>query len=209
MKTELAGGIESVVEAMNIHINNASVCENGCGVLWNMSDASTVHQKEVCKNGGLAVLLKIMSVHSDNEAVLGLCCGAVGAVLSSPETHSMYCTPETVRCVETSYKRCRHPERIREFLCGIKREEDPRVCSAVARGTCTKEGFPKCSRECQCDENYYCPKCCVQQRAFRCHTCDTDKVRLYCETCWKRDHEGHEGEEFFCPVRCASNIRHN
>ena len=32
-----AGGIEVVVKAMNTHINNANVCENGCGALWNMA----------------------------------------------------------------------------------------------------------------------------------------------------------------------------
>ena len=48
------------------------------------------------------------------------------------------------------------------------------------------------------------PKCCVQLKVFRCLTCDKDKVRLYCEVCWKRDHQGHKGEELFCLVRCAT-----
>ena len=37
MKAGAAGGIEVVVKAINAHINNAGVCENGCGTLWNMT----------------------------------------------------------------------------------------------------------------------------------------------------------------------------
>ena len=32
-----AGGIEAVVKAINTHINNAGVCESGCGALANMA----------------------------------------------------------------------------------------------------------------------------------------------------------------------------
>ena len=125
-------------------------------------------------------------------------------VLSSPEIHSKYCTPEVVRAVEECYEKHKNSEQIKQILLSLKREEDPRVCDAIARGVCTKEAFPKCSEDCQCDENVYCSKCCVQQKAFRCLTCNKDKIWLYCEVCWKRDHKGHKGEEFFCPVRCAS-----
>ena len=37
VKAGAAGGIEAVVKAINAHINNAGVCENGCGALWNMT----------------------------------------------------------------------------------------------------------------------------------------------------------------------------
>ena len=32
-----AGGIETVVKAINTHIDNADVCEQGCGALWSMT----------------------------------------------------------------------------------------------------------------------------------------------------------------------------
>ena len=32
-----AGGIETVVKAINIHINNVDVCGYGCSALWNMT----------------------------------------------------------------------------------------------------------------------------------------------------------------------------
>ena len=37
MKAGAAGGIEAVVKAINTHINNADVCEKGCGALNNMT----------------------------------------------------------------------------------------------------------------------------------------------------------------------------
>ena len=33
----MAGGIEAVVKAVNTHINNADVCEKGCGALFSMT----------------------------------------------------------------------------------------------------------------------------------------------------------------------------
>ena len=37
MKAGAAGGIEAAVKAINTHINNAGVCENGCDALRNMT----------------------------------------------------------------------------------------------------------------------------------------------------------------------------
>ena len=37
MKAGAAGGIEAVVKAINTHIDNAGVCEQGCGALNNMT----------------------------------------------------------------------------------------------------------------------------------------------------------------------------
>ena len=37
MKAGAAGGIDAVVKAINTHINNAYVCEWGCGALNNMT----------------------------------------------------------------------------------------------------------------------------------------------------------------------------
>ena len=205
VKAGTAGGIEAVAKAINTHINNSGVCEQGCGALYNMTAESASLQKEACEKGVLEVLLKILKEHSNNLDVSRECCGVVRALLSSPETHSMYCTPEVIRAIEECYEKHKDSEQIKQPFLSLKREEDPRVREAVARGVCTKEAFPKCSESCECDEGYYCPKCCVQQKAFRCLTCDKDKARFYCEVCWKRGHQGHKGEELFYPVRCATN----
>ena len=204
MKAGIAGGIEAVVKAINTHIGNVGMCYVGFWGLWSISRANASLQKEVCEKGGLAVLLRALKEHANIGVVLNSCCSAIGTVLSSSETHSKYCAPEVIRAVEECYEKHKESEKIKQFLLSLKREEDPRVRSAVARDVCTKEAFPKCSEECQCDDNIYCPKCCIQQKAFRCLTCDKDKIRLYCEVCWKRDHQGHKGEEFFCPARCAT-----
>ena len=37
MKAGTAGGIEAAVKAINIHINNASMCCTGCGALNSMT----------------------------------------------------------------------------------------------------------------------------------------------------------------------------
>ena len=37
VKVGTAGGIEAVVKAINTHINNADVCEQGCGALASMA----------------------------------------------------------------------------------------------------------------------------------------------------------------------------
>ena len=207
MRAGAAGGIEAIVKVINTHIKNPIVCESGCIALWIISDANTSLQKEVCEKGGLAAFLKALREHTNNADVSKMCCDAIETVLSSPEAHSKYCTPDVIKAVEECYEKHMDSEQIKQSLLSLKREEDPRVHDAVARGMCTKEAFPKCSKECQCDENVYCPKCCVQQKVFRCLTCDKDKSRLYCEVCWKRDHQGHKGEEFFCPVRCAAKQR--
>ena len=38
VKAGAAGGIEAAVKAINTHINNADVCEWGCGALCNMTE---------------------------------------------------------------------------------------------------------------------------------------------------------------------------
>ena len=45
MKVRTAGGIEAVVKAIDIHMNNLDVCKQGCGALWNM----TVNGKGITK----------------------------------------------------------------------------------------------------------------------------------------------------------------
>ena len=37
IKAGTAGGVEAVVKAINTHIDNTIVCENGCGALRNMT----------------------------------------------------------------------------------------------------------------------------------------------------------------------------
>ena len=202
MKAGKTGVIDIVMKVVNAHTDSAGICEWGCRALCNIATESTLLQKGICEKGGLAILLKVLREHSGNA--LETCITSIDALLSSPETHSKYCTPEVIRAVEECYEKHKDSEKIKHSLLSLKREEDSRVRDAVARGVCTKEAFPKCSEKCRCDKGYYCSKCCAQQKTFRCLTCDKNKTRFYCEVCWKRDHKGHNGEEFFYPVRCAT-----
>ena len=204
MKAGAAGRIDIVLKIIDTYSYDYVTCFAGCSTLWNMSYANASTQKEVCKKGDLTVLLIILKEYSDKLDVSETYCAAIGTVFSSPKVHFKYCTPEVIRAVEECYEKHKDSEQIKQFLLSLKREEDPRVCDAVARGVCTKEAFPKCSEKCQCDKGGYCPKCCMQQKVFGCLTCDKGEIKLYCEVCWKRDHQGHNGEEFFCPARCAT-----
>ena len=189
---------------MKTHKNDVEICKSGCIALWNISEASPQIQKDVCEKGGLSLLLDVLKMYKDDKKLLGSCCGAIGVILSSQENHSRFFTPKVLNCVRECYERHRDSEKISQFFLGLTRAEDPRVSDAVSRGVCTKEAFPKCSDDCKCDENVYCPKCCVQQKAFRCHTCDKERVKLYCETCRRKDHQGHDCDEFFYSVRCGT-----
>ena len=40
MKSGAVGGIETVAKAMNTHIDNDYVCQQGCGALWNMAEGN-------------------------------------------------------------------------------------------------------------------------------------------------------------------------
>ena len=150
---------------------------------------------------GLEVLLETSVAYSYSLQLVGFFIGAIGVILSTQKVHSKFCTPEILGAIG-KWKDKWGENKLRQNFRGLKREEDPRVCDAVGRGVCTRELFPKCSKECMCDKRYY-PTCWVQQKVFRCWTCDKGKIKFYCETCWKRDHQGHQCEEFFYPVRCG------
>ena len=40
------GAIEAIVKAMNTHINNANLCENGCGALTNIAINGNLFQHQ-------------------------------------------------------------------------------------------------------------------------------------------------------------------
>ena len=153
-----------------------------------------------------------------------MCICAIGIILSSKETHSTYCTEEALGRVKECHDKHSTDDIIRQFYLGLLREkgtkdskslegpevpkvrekaryEDTKVREAVSKGECTKKYYPKCRPDCECNDNVYCPKCCVQQKVYRCKTCDGNcwgsALKLYCETCWNNDHKDHEVEEFF------------
>lgn len=203
VKTKELGAVDVVLEAINEHIDDESVCTEGCNAIWNMSAGYLPTQKYVCKKGGVRTFLEILKRHKKKSNVIESCCGAINTVLSSQGTHTNF-FDATLSGFVTERGGYVGSESIRTLYYGFIRENYEKVDEAVRAGECTKKSFPKCCEECKCDENYYCSKCCVQQKAYRCYTCDREKVKFYCETCWEANHKDHDCKEFFCVVRCAT-----
>ena len=204
MRAREAGGIKIVLEAMNKHIANHEICYLGCIALSNISEADYSAQKESCERGGVGTILNVLRLHGGNRKVCEISCWAFCVILSSQDMHSRFCTEGVLSAAQECCEKHEDSKMVLQCLLSLMREEDSRATDAVARGVCTKEVFPKCGNDCGSDKGNYCPECCVQQRAFKCLTCDKCEGMLYCETCWKRDHQGHECEEFFYPVRCGT-----
>ena len=207
MRARKADGIEIVLEVLDRYGAIPNVSLYGCIVISSISEADYSAQKEVCERGGVDTLLDILMLHSgSSKEACEICCWTLCVILSSQNTHSRFCTDDVLDPVQECCEVYEDPEKILQSLLSLMRGEDQRITDVVARGVCTKEAFPKCKDECRCDEGVYCSECCVQQRAFRCLTCDNDKDKgmVYCEVCWRKDHQGHECEEFFYPVRCST-----
>lgn len=132
------------------------------------------------------------------------CCAAIGILLSSQSVHSTFCISEVLKAVEDCYKLHPDSKQIELFFKGLTRKEDPALTYSIRENRCTKSRRNDACLSCGSDDNIYCTACCTQQKVFRCFTCDKDKIKLYCEVCWKKNHRGHKCEEFFYPARCAS-----
>lgn len=178
--------------------------EEGCRVLCYISGGNSSIQRHICERGGLIILLKILKRYDGNQGILEACCGAIEGVLSSQETRTEFLTKNVLGAVQEFREGHKRDGRIQQLFLSLKELEDPRVLYSIEEGKCTNEAYPKCREECGCEEGVYCIKCCVQQRMFRCYTCDRTEVKFYCEVCWKRDHEFHLGKTFFFPGRCAT-----
>ena len=177
-----------------------------------MSNAAlmkTPVQKTICEKGGLNILIKIAKIHRDKLDVIVPACGAIRSILSSNETHSKYCTPEVLDTVKECLENNRDSARINEFYLVLTRKEDQRVRDAVSRGECTGDLCKRITETCDCNGRVYCPKCVVLQKMFKCNTCDKGKMMFYCETCWRKDHQGHDCEEFFCTQSCDTKSLSN
>ena len=186
-------------------IKNRDIFRDGWKTLMNISEGNCSVQEAICANGGLWTLLDALRMPNRfyRETDWDLYCRTIEVVLSSTEVHSKFCTASVLDAVEKWSKEHKGDERVERFLSSLKRVEDPRVRDAVSNHECTQEAFPE---HCGCKwvKGVNCPKCCVRQKVFRCIRCDKKEVKFYCETCWERQHKGHEREEFFFPVKCAT-----
>lgn len=185
----------AILQVIDKHTSDEYLCHDGCMALWKGTEGNSAIHKKICEEGGLKVLLKVLTNHSGNKTILETCCFAIGVILSSREIYNEFKTNniddynEVLGAIEGCYERNKSNNQIKQAYFGLKREEDPRVVEAVKRGECTKK-------------RVFDPP----QKGYRCYTCEKYErgTKFYCETCWKKDHQGHECEEFFYPVRCQT-----
>ena len=89
MKAGAAGGIEVVVKAINTHVDNTNVCEQGCGALMSMTNNGKNTEKTKKMNwvdenrvkagaaGGIEVVVKAIDTHTNGIGVCQNGCGAL------------------------------------------------------------------------------------------------------------------------------------
>lgn len=174
--------------------------------LCNISSGSSSIQDMICKKGGVDILLDELRTYEYLPSMSDSIFRTIGTILSSAETQAKYCTDKVLSVIREYHEKYNEYEEVKQFYLSLTKENDPRVKRAVIRGECTKDICPKCDNDCGIEENNYCIKCCVQQKAYRCYTCDGEEGRpkYYCEVCWQKNHQGHKCEEFFYPIRCAT-----
>ena len=101
VKAGKAGGIKAVVKAINAHIDSPSVCEAGCGALWNMinGNGKNTDKESECKAlqwngtaenqikagaaGGIEAVVKAIKTHINNSSICKLGCGALCNMIKS------------------------------------------------------------------------------------------------------------------------------
>ena len=75
------GAIEVILSVMKTHANNTSVCEYGCGTLWNITFNGTRHKHNTHEKQNN------QEITADNKVKAGEV-GAIEAILYVMKTHS-------------------------------------------------------------------------------------------------------------------------
>ena len=202
------GGIRLAVSAMRKYPEDHYVQSCGLSCLWNTTWSVNRNKVTAAEVGGISAILEAMNNHLDRVQIQKSGCGALENILSLDATHARYCKEVVIRTLERA--RARYPDcvKISQVLASLKRIQDPRVADAIARGVCTKVAFPKCvDRDCGCDSNIYCSRCCVQQDVYRCIDCDGEySIKIYCQVCWQKYHANHKCIKMFVSSRCCTLV---
>lgn len=198
------GGLELMISVIKKCPDNQTIQGHCLSSLWNSTWGVSKNKIVAAEYGGVSAVIGIMKKHPDNEDIQRCGCGTLENILSIDDVHSKYCTEDVINTVERSQARFPNCGKLKQTLSSIKRIQDPRVIDSVAKGVCTKLAFPKCvDKDCGCDKNIYCPKCCIQQNSYRCIDCDGEySIKMYCEVCWKKFHANHKCVKMFVSSRC-------
>lgn len=197
------------MSVINTHLKNNTAFKSGCDALCSLLEGNQALQLKMCTTGNLEKFLTILEKPRKAKQVSESCCAVIGITLSSQATHSIYCTPKVLEAVKKCHDNNKRSKQIEGFFKGLKREENPNVRSLIEQNICTRVLCSSTCRDCKCDVNTYCPSCCIQQKAYRCLTCSKEYKKIFCESCWKKEHQNHTYEEFFYPMRCVNRINAN
>lgn len=85
-----AGGVQLIIVAMNRHMTNAAVCEQGCACLSVLALRKPNNCKVIMENGGAAVAVQAMKTHTNSANVQKQACMLLRNLVSRM---SSYCQP--------------------------------------------------------------------------------------------------------------------
>lgn len=196
------GAIDAILNGLRRFTRSEDACSNGCRVLWEISEGDRSIQKEILKKDGLDALFSVLEYCDPNYHEE--CFTAIEMLFSSNKLHSKFLTIDILDAVRGYSEENREQFYAKQSLLSLMRIGDPRARYAVAKGICVNEAPPRPCNECEWGDGICSFGSWIRQRAFRCRTCDGDEIKFYCETCRSKFHEGHECEEFFFHVECAT-----
>jgi len=76
-------GMESVLNAMTVHVDKTDVQESGCDLLWSLAFNNTAVKDIIAKHGGASVLVRAIKRHSKSPDFLKSACGALSNMCQS------------------------------------------------------------------------------------------------------------------------------
>lgn len=203
-----AGGVRLVLDAMKRYSDKPGILTSCFTCLWNTTWGVSANKIMAAEYGSVKTITDCMMAYAEDVKIQKTGCGALDNILSLDVTHKRYCNDSVIKTLELAHARFPECEKISQVLLSLKRVLDPRVIDATSRGVCTKTMFPKCTdKDCGCDKNIYCPKCCTQQNVYKCVECDGEySIKIYCEVCWKKFHYRHKCVKMFVSSRCCTSV---
>jgi hypothetical protein len=70
-------GMETILNAMTMHVDKCDVQESGCDLLWSLAFNSALVKECIAKFGGATVLVRALKRHSRYADFLKSACGAL------------------------------------------------------------------------------------------------------------------------------------
>jgi hypothetical protein len=101
----LAGGIPTVIQAMQTHNENPTIQDHACCALSNISLSISVGIPALVTGGGIAVLVQTMAKHADRVVLLEAASAALSRIAAFPQNRSALASSGGVALVASSMRR--------------------------------------------------------------------------------------------------------